>query len=648
MKSTELSLEEFLEKNKNSTSLMLNGKMIGNTGLEKIALQFRESKYLQELWLAKNQIDNEGLNIIVKLCESNPSITYLDLRENKISTNGIEGIIRLLKNPNLSQLYLAQNNLGDESIKKISQSLKTNDSLTYLGLNSVKMHSEGLEVFLEALKRNTSIKGVDLLGRRNDDYIFKGSSSKKELENLLTENSKFPDKALARKVAYQIFDIFIEKKDTNIEEKLNFLKCYEKADKEELESKLNAIFSKSLIEMAEEISQFIKENTGIEDVTPEEGSILTQSTVDEMETKDPKKLLFEFISQDKQQMVIELMQLKPQLVPRIIADDMKKPDLIDPDFNNLMTKLMQIRPQVLDIMEPEGYQTMEFISESKDTEAKKLEGIFKSLIMKYNRATSEKEIKTFQHFVEKFLNLMIEKIKDAPKNIDLLLIMGNMLNAAEKFSDAIDFYTGAKALDSSISTPIDKLSKTLAENTDKNVIELNNQNIDSINAVLISKFIKTHKNITDFILSHTQIKNEGLEIICSALESNTAINNIVFFDCKLNDEGAKIIAKLLKIHTSLQGLHLPDNQIEDGGAKHIIEALKYNSKITKLYIEGNKIDKALIEEINEHVNGNMDSASKLTEKFEAQLHINDSVINGVNDQVDGEVDTIGNNSTINE
>lgn len=186
--------------------------------------------------------------------ESNPNITYLDLRGNKINSDGIEGIIRLLKNPNLLQLYLSQNNLGDEAVKKIAQSLKTNDSLTYLGLNSVKMNTEGFAIIIEALQRNSAIKGVDFLaGSRNTDYIFKGPNSKKELENLLAENSKYPDKALARKVAYQVFDIFIDKKDISIEEKLNFLKCYEKADKEELESKLNVIFSKSLTEIAEEI-----------------------------------------------------------------------------------------------------------------------------------------------------------------------------------------------------------------------------------------------------------------------------------------------------------------------------------------------------------------------------------------------------------
>lgn len=42
MKSNSFSLEEFLEKNKNSTTLMLNGKMIGNAGLEKVELQLRD------------------------------------------------------------------------------------------------------------------------------------------------------------------------------------------------------------------------------------------------------------------------------------------------------------------------------------------------------------------------------------------------------------------------------------------------------------------------------------------------------------------------------------------------------------------------------------------------------------------------------
>lgn len=261
MKSKNFTLEEFLEKNKESTSLVLNGKMIGNAGTEKIALQFIESHNLKELWLAKNQIDNEGLENIVNLCENNPNITYLDLRENRINANGIEGIISLLKNSNLSELYLSQNSLGDAAIKKIAQHLITNDSLTYLGLTSVKMHDEGFTILTEAFQRNSTIKGVDFLaGRRNTDYIFKGPHSKKTLENLFEENSQYPEKALARKVAYQILDIFIDQKDIALEEKLNFLKCYEKANKDLLEEKLNILFSASLNELEKEISQFIEEN----------------------------------------------------------------------------------------------------------------------------------------------------------------------------------------------------------------------------------------------------------------------------------------------------------------------------------------------------------------------------------------------------
>ena len=761
------------------------------------------------------------------MCKSNPNITYLDLRDNKINADGIEGIIRLLKNPNLSQLYLSQNNLGDESIKKIAQSLKTNDSINYLGLNSVKMRTEGLEVFLEALQRNTAIKGVDFIGRRNNDHIFKGPHIKQELESLLAENSKYPDKALARKVAYQIFDIFIDKKDISIEEKIHFLKCYEKANKEELENKLITLFNKSLTEISEQISQFIEENTGIEEFISQESSTLTQSMVDEMEPKDLEKLLFDFISQDNPQKVIELMQLKPQLVPKLVADDIKNPNLIDPGSNNLMMKLMQIKPQILDIMEPEGYQTMEFVLESKDIDTKTLEDIFKNFIWKSNNANSEKETKIFQHFIEKFLKIMIEKIKDEPKNTDLLLITGNMLHAAGKFSDAIDLYLGAtkidpliliskdienkafvgcsfidlieksksssseqevtiiqcflerclevmeekiedephnaglhlllggmlckvekfpealkhylevkkiepsflipkdiknrdleysfmdlieksksssseqevtiiqyflerflevteekiedepqnadlhlllgnmlckvekfpeaithyleaKKINSLISTPIDELNEALAKNSDNGVVELNNQNIDSINATLISSFIKKHISITDFTLSHTQIKNNELKIICSALENNTTINNITFFDIKLDDEGAKIIAKLLKTHASLQCLHLTNNQIGNEGANYIIEALKDNNKIIELYIEDNKIDKELVEEINRHINKNANSLKEVIEKIESDYPVNELTDKKLDNQSDEEVHHIGDSSTINE
>lgn len=115
--------------------------------------------------------------------------------------------------------------------------------------------------------------------------------------------------------------------------------------------------------------------------------------VDEMEVNDLKKLLFNLISQDKQQMINELMQLKPQLVPRIIADDIKNPHLIDPSSSNLMKKLMQIKRQALDVMEPEGYQIMEFLLESKDIETKILTDIFKGFIWKSNNANSEQKTK---------------------------------------------------------------------------------------------------------------------------------------------------------------------------------------------------------------------------------------------------------------
>lgn len=116
------------------TTLCIRNNHIGNKGVEFIAIY--KPKFLKYLYLGNNDIDKDGAKIIADelICKS------------------------------LTDLHLDANNIGDEGVKYITESLYVNKSLTRLYLGSNNIGNKGAEYIANMLKINKFLRFIDLGG----------------------------------------------------------------------------------------------------------------------------------------------------------------------------------------------------------------------------------------------------------------------------------------------------------------------------------------------------------------------------------------------------------------------------------------------------------------------------------------------------
>lgn len=124
---------------------------------------FSGSKKFEKLNLAGNQISDYGMHAVKSLL---PTLSNLNLASNMISGDGLELILEdLIKNTTLKSLDLGvmegsirKNSLGIQGAICISALLIRNKSLEVLSLNDNDLGSDGGECLGIALAQNDTIK----------------------------------------------------------------------------------------------------------------------------------------------------------------------------------------------------------------------------------------------------------------------------------------------------------------------------------------------------------------------------------------------------------------------------------------------------------------------------------------------------------
>lgn len=130
------------------------GKMIANNiGLHKLSLR-------------KYKLRCDGTYTIMKQLMENSKLKVLDLGANEISVEGCTAIANFLKQEGcvLEGLQLPNNKAKDIGAKVISQALAVNKSLCYLDFTYNNINDDGLSRLAESLNINNSIQIVKLFG----------------------------------------------------------------------------------------------------------------------------------------------------------------------------------------------------------------------------------------------------------------------------------------------------------------------------------------------------------------------------------------------------------------------------------------------------------------------------------------------------
>ena len=190
-----------LQANTTIEHLDLQANQISNEGVDGLASAIAKSVTLKSLNLGRNHIDETGARDLAAGLLENTSLTSLDLSVNAIGPVGAMHMAKVLKsNQTLRELNLQANQLQEEAavkltdalrrsstlmslyldgnmlfggdglgvstsnrgVLKVSEMLRTNETLTTLGLGNTGLSTDGVKMITDALKANRGLTSLNL------------------------------------------------------------------------------------------------------------------------------------------------------------------------------------------------------------------------------------------------------------------------------------------------------------------------------------------------------------------------------------------------------------------------------------------------------------------------------------------------------
>ncbi|CAF3426633.1 unnamed protein product [Rotaria socialis] len=119
-----------------------------------IVSQIVVAKKCTELWLYGNKITSKGVSILAKSLINNSTLQSLDLSFNQIYDVGVFELTQALsvnQKSSLRFLYLSKNGIANDGASYLSEMLKTNRSLKELWLSNNEVGDEGVKKLANAL-----------------------------------------------------------------------------------------------------------------------------------------------------------------------------------------------------------------------------------------------------------------------------------------------------------------------------------------------------------------------------------------------------------------------------------------------------------------------------------------------------------------
>jgi Ran GTPase-activating protein (RanGAP) involved in mRNA processing and transport len=110
-------------------------------------------KQCRKLRLENNDITAKGIRILAEALYGNITLVELHLSNNCISDMGVHALAQVLSinNSTLKCLEIHSNNITDEGAEYLAEMLKTNKTLSLLGLNSNQISDWGVHLLTSAI-----------------------------------------------------------------------------------------------------------------------------------------------------------------------------------------------------------------------------------------------------------------------------------------------------------------------------------------------------------------------------------------------------------------------------------------------------------------------------------------------------------------
>jgi Ran GTPase-activating protein (RanGAP) involved in mRNA processing and transport len=173
-------------------SLLLGGNSLGPKGAAMVANTVVPTKStLQHLDLRFNEIGDEGVTALANTLAKNTSIKFLYLEGNQITQVGCSALAKaLLENSTVEELYLGANDIGPDGAASLAEVISTNTTLRKLFVDGNQLGPQGANAFSEALER---LDGKATLTQLYADNNNLGKEAAKRLAKALNSNTVVDD-----------------------------------------------------------------------------------------------------------------------------------------------------------------------------------------------------------------------------------------------------------------------------------------------------------------------------------------------------------------------------------------------------------------------------------------------------------------------
>ena len=146
----------------NLQHLDLSSNVLTDDDITTLAEGLKET-FLLTLSISKNEVGDEGIIELANSLEESTSLESLDLSSNKISGRGMKHLCESLKDlTELKILNVGRNKIQDEGVHCLSESLKSLKKLKSLHLERNEISGNGIASLAEGLKYCTELQSLYL------------------------------------------------------------------------------------------------------------------------------------------------------------------------------------------------------------------------------------------------------------------------------------------------------------------------------------------------------------------------------------------------------------------------------------------------------------------------------------------------------
>jgi hypothetical protein len=121
------------------------------------------NRSLKELYLNDNEIGDDGVEALAASVKNHESLSVIDLSGNKMSDKGAAALASAIPNSHeLDSLMLSRNSINDEGAAALASLLEHNPTICRVQLQGNNISDKGVAALAQALKANKSVTELDL------------------------------------------------------------------------------------------------------------------------------------------------------------------------------------------------------------------------------------------------------------------------------------------------------------------------------------------------------------------------------------------------------------------------------------------------------------------------------------------------------